>query len=238
MDTVQLVDMCSLQDPERVDFNKMKDSGVRGVYLKASQYSQSTDPTFFIGCERATAAGLVVGAYHFAYCGKDAYQQMAFFYKACRGLGQNPGELPPMLDWEYAVNGESGLPIKKSDSVKWLVDGLAAMKQMWYPDNDRMPTVYSFPFFCDERQPWLEQQGESLSKYPLTLAAYPHILKIPKPWTKVTIHQYIGNGGKVPGVATDCDRDQFFGTDDEFRLFLGHRDEALVGSGPALTVLP
>lgn len=235
---IELVDMCSLQDPERVNFNKMKDSGIRGVYFKSSQYSSSSDPTFNIGVERAKAAGLVCGAYHFAYCGSDPTDQAVFFYKACRGLGEKAGELPPMMDWEFANTGPDGQPLRKSDTVKWLVTAMAAMKTIWYPDNNRLPTIYSFPFFCDERQPYLEQAGESLSQYPLTLAAYPSVLNVPKPWTKVTIHQYVGNGGRVPGVTTDCDRDRFLGTEDEFRLFLGHRDESLVGSGPNLTVIP
>src|SRR3954464_9507925 len=105
---IELVDMCSLQDPAHADFRKMKDSGVRGVYFKSSQYSASEDPTFDIGVERATAAGLACGAYHFAYCGSDPYNQMAFFWKASRGLGAKPGELPPMIDWEYAKNDSAG----------------------------------------------------------------------------------------------------------------------------------
>ncbi len=245
--TIELVDMCSLQGPGTVDFDAMKASGVRGVYFKSSQYSSSLDGTFNIGVERAEKAGLIVGAYHFAYCGKDPWDQMAFFYKASRGLGAKEGELPPMLDWEFAKNGEDGTPLKKSETVKWAAKAMAAAKIMWYPDNDRMPTLYTFPFFAYERQPWLGNE-EVLGKYPLTLAAYPTLpIELPKPWNKVTIHQYVGNGGRVAGVSTDCDRDRFLGSEEDFQRFLGYReptgnklvpDEATTGSGPTLHVIP
>lgn len=245
--SIELCDMCSLQNPEHVDFEAMKASGIRGVYFKSSQYSSSLDGTFNIGVERAEKAGLVVGAYHFAYCGSDPWKQMAFFFAASRGLGSKEGELPPMLDWEFAKNGLDGTPLKKSDTVKWAVSAMAAAKMMWYPDNDRLPTLYTFPFFAYERQPWLGQEG-SLAKYPLTLAAYPTIpLELPKPWNKVTIHQYIGNGGRVPGVSTDCDRDRFCGSEEDFQRFLGYReptgaklvpDELDAGSGLIAKVMP
>ncbi len=233
---IELVDMCSLQDPEHVDFAKMRDSGIRGVYFKSSQYSASKDPTFSIGVKRAKAAGLACGAYHFAYCGKPAAAQMAFFLAASDGLGAVPGELPPMLDWEFAVNGDDGRPLAKSDTVRWAMDAMDEAQELWYPNGDRMPTIYTFPFFAGERQPWLGQCSK-LADYPLTLAAYPTLITPPKPWDKVTIHQYIGNGGRVPGVTPDCDRDRFMGSEDDFQRFLGNitgkavQDEEETGSG-------
>ncbi len=244
---IELVDMCSLQAPDRVDFNKVRDSGIRGVYFKASQYSASDDPTFAVGVERAMAAGLVCGAYHFAYCGSDAIKQMEHFYKASGGLGSLPGELPPMLDWEFAVNGSDGKPLTKSGTVLWLAAALDHMWSLWYARGERRPTAYTYPFFADERQPWLSQV-QTLASYPLTLAAYPSITKIPKPWDRVTIHQYVGNGGKVPGVPVDCDRDRFLGTEEEFQAFLGNTpgptgnklvpDEVTTGSGGIIHPFP
>lgn len=217
---IQLVDMCSLQSPPSVDFRKMKDSGIRGVYFKASQYSSSIDPTFAIGVKRATEAGLHCGAYHFAYCGRDPAAQMSHFVKAAAGLGANPGELPPMLDWEYAENGDDGKPLTEEATVAWLVSAAAECKRIWYPYSDRMPTIYTYPEFARQHQKYLDLATE-LSQYPLTLAGYPQLHKPPKPWTKVTIHQYAGNDGRAPGVAVACDRDRFLGTDEEFEYFLG-----------------
>ena len=221
---IELVDMCSLQDPAHVDFKKMKDSGVRGVYLKSSQYSGSEDPTFDIGVERATAAGLVCGPYHFAYCGSDAATQMAFFWKASRGLGSKPGELPPLIDWEYAVNDSAGRPLSKLAVVEWLLKALQSAKTIWYPDSDRKPSAYTFPEFALEHAAELASQP-LLGNYPLTLAAYPSLIvprDPPKPWTAVTVHQYAGNDGRVPGVATACDRDRFMGTEEDFQAYIGN----------------
>ncbi len=241
--TVELVDMCSLQTPQHVDFNLMKEAGVRGVYFCSSRYSSSVDYTFDEGVEKAMRAGLVCGAYHFAFCGSDPEKQMEFFYKQSSKLGQEANQLPPMLDWEFSVNGTDGQPIKKSDSVIWALKAMDAMWNLWYSLGVRRPTLYTFPYFAAERQPWLGMTPE-LSAYPLTLAAYPTIGKqIPRPWTKATIHQYIGNGGRVPGVKVDCDRDRFLGSEDDFQRFIGNtvtpgsqriKSEAETGSGPVI----
>ncbi len=230
---IELVDMCSLQNPEGCDFNKMKDSGIRGVYLKASQYSSSIDPTYTVGLARAKAAGLVCGAYHFAFCGSDPAAQMMHFYEASGGQGCNNGELPPMIDWEFSKNDKEGKPITLTASVLWLIEAAKTARELWYPDVDRLPIIYTYPYFGHERDIPLKNYGAKLAHYPLCLADYSGS-KTPQrlePWGAPTIHQYIGNGGKVPGVSGDCDRDRFLGTEEQWRLFLGHRDEATVGSG-------
>lgn len=214
--TIELVDMCSLQAPDRVDFKKMKDYGVRGVWFKASQYSSSKDPTFDIGVQRATEAGLVAGAYHFAYCGSDPVAQMRFFFEACKGLGSRPGELPAMLDWEYANKGNDGQPITNTASVDWLE---AASNELWRLFGRGI--IYTYPYFCEEHQPYLGTRL-SLGQKDLCLAAYPTITNVPRPWPAVAVQQYVGNGGKVPGVSTDCDRDRFFGTEEQFQHFIGN----------------
>ena len=231
---IELVDMCSLQDPERVDFKKMKDSGVRGAWLKASQFSRSLDPTFGVGSTRAIQAGLNVGAYHFAYCGSDPVAQMKFAHNACAGLGTSDGELPFMLDWEFAETGSDGKRLTPEAVVDWLWAAAEEANVLW----KGKVIIYTYPHFALRHQPFLANSG--MEKYDLCLAAYPAIRNVPSPWPHAKVHQYVGNGGKVPGVATDCDRDRFLGTEEEFQFFIGYRpgggakvvpDEAETGSG-------
>lgn len=213
---IELVDMCSLQDPHTVDFKKMKDSGVRGVWLKSSQYSGSMDPTFFPGGVRVMQAGLNLGAYHFAYCGRSAKEQMHFAFGACGGHGAHPGELPFMLDWEYAERGDDGKVISEEATVAWLVEAAEEASALW---GGKL-IIYTYPDFARQHQPHLASSG--LEKYDLCLAAYPNIRTIPKPWDKVTVQQYAGNDGRVPGVAVPCDRDRFLGSEEEYQGFLGY----------------
>lgn len=217
---IELVDMCSLQAPDRVDFARMKDSGVRGVWFKASQYSGSIDPTFDIGVERATKAGLLCGAYHFAFCGSDPIAQMQHFFKSAKGLGSHSGELPAMLDWEFSKNDNSGNPIPLSASVRWAEAAMAELVNLF-----GRGILYSFPYFLRERMVAL--QGSPLGNYDLNIAGYNGLNAPPPslvglPWKLSRVHQYVGNGGVVPGVPTDCDRDRFMGTEEEFQEFIGN----------------
>jgi len=236
---IELADMCSLQALARVDFDKVRDSGIRGVWFKASQFSSGTDPEFAVGVERATKAGLHCGAYHFCYCGSDPAKQMEHFLKVSGGLGKNPGELPPMIDWEFSKNDDKGYAIPPSASCRWLLEAARAAEALWYDQVDRLPILYTYPFFAQERQPFLGTLGE-LERFPLCLAAYPKLVTPPRPWKEATVHQYVGNGGKVPGVPVDCDRDRFLGDEAAFQRFLGYSepsgvkvvpDEAETGSG-------
>lgn len=213
----ELIDLSSLQ--ETVDWEKVAASGIEGAYIKSSQYSGTWDYQFGTYVSGATRAGISCGAYHFAYCGSDPAAQARFFFKASDGLGSKPGELPPSLDLEFAKN------IPPKDVVDWAVAFMKEAERCWYPGNDlreaagqkvRRPIIYTFPYFAQSLQPFL---GESeLTKYPLWIATYQaEGPKLPTGWSDWALWQWIGNGGQVPGIGRDCDRDKFKGDWDEFR---------------------
>lgn len=95
----------------------------------------------------------------------------------------------------------------------------------------RAPVLYTYPDFWEG----LAREGVDqtcFARCPLWLARYrtpaayiPDGRANPKllaPWDKVTMWQYSGSGGvRVAGIATDCDRDQFMGTETEFRDLCG-----------------
>lgn len=248
------IDLCSLQCPNGIlpDFEATARAGFEFVYIKASQYTSTRDDKFPLLVKAAKAAGLTVGAYHFcsqshiglngAWQMTDPAVQMKFFFDTCEGLGSNPGELPPMIDWEFCTKPAP------SQCVDWLDRAARAATELWYPLNDseaareqgwkkRFPVIYTYPDFARRHQPALGN-STPLSEFPLCFASYKSkgpklvpwypangeapIHKIPSPWERALLVQYSGNNGlPVPGVTGYCDRQVFTGTGEDWEGFVG-----------------
>ncbi len=83
-----------------VDFEKVKASGIDGVMLKCTEGDSYLAPKFRPNYEKALAAGLKVGAYHFLRAAKvlDAIKEGKWFGQCCEGLTL---ELGMALDIEH-----------------------------------------------------------------------------------------------------------------------------------------
>ena len=85
-----------------IDWRRVAAQNIRFVYLKASEGGDWTDPSFADNLERAQAAGLAVGAYHyFTLCASGPAQARNFI----RTVPAAPAlDLPPAIDLEYVGN--------------------------------------------------------------------------------------------------------------------------------------
>lgn len=232
-DFIDLIDLCSIQGD--VDFSAVAQAGVKGVYIKSSQYSTTWDHRYGLYVAQAKAAGLAVGAYHFAFCGSDPIAQARFFLKASQGddnepMGRKPGELPPMLDLEFA----KGIPSK--DLVAWGEAFMFELEQNMPSEREVKAIWYTFPHFAKSQlQP--ELQNSKLAQRPLCLARYKDDMNgkligwypednstpdlVPAGCTPV-LWQYSGNNGyRVPGIQSDCDRQVFLGSSADWDRFRG-----------------
>ena len=83
-----------------VDFTKVKAAGIEGVMLKCSEGDSYLAPKFQPNYEKALAAGLKVGAYHFlrADTTQEAAKEGRWFGQCCEGLTL---ELGMALDIEH-----------------------------------------------------------------------------------------------------------------------------------------
>ena len=229
----------------------IKDAGFEYAYIQSSRYSRTPELSFARTLGQLRDAGLSCGAYHFCSHDTDPRKQAEFFYKASGGLGSKPGELPPMVDWEYCT------PSKYADAelypeghpqhcVDWLATFLAHVMELWYPDNanrllQRFPVVYTYPTYSGAHQPALAAKKE-LNGYPLAYASYklgPWLPKegqgplhhLPLPFSHWTLWQYSGDLGlPVPGIAGACDRQVFNGTGAEWDNFRGVRRDVSASS--------
>ncbi len=229
------LDLCDIQDVTPINTKKLVDAGFDFVYVKSSQYSRIKNARYDSLVERLKDAGLKVGAYHFCSHDTDPVKQVQFFHRACGGLGSKPGELPPMLDWEYCT--PRNYTPHPDHCVKWIETAAAEATRLWYPDNayrvvPRYPVVYTYPNYSSSHQPAL--QASQVGMYPLCYASYSsnylklppedHVSyhRVPLPWLQPRLTQYSGDKGvPVPGIAGACDRQLFIGSSGDWAEFLG-----------------
>nr|POF16478.1 n,o-diacetylmuramidase [Quercus suber] len=97
-DSVQGFDVSHYQ--ASVNFASAYSGGLRFVFIKATEGTAYTDPTFSDHYNAATKAGFIRGGYHFAHGDEDAATQANFFLKNGGGWSNDGITLPGMLDLE------------------------------------------------------------------------------------------------------------------------------------------
>lgn len=179
-----------------VDFRRLARAGVRGVYLKATEGATFVDPTFAARRTQARAAGLAVGAYHFARPDtgdarlSDAHAEARHFASVVGRLGWR--DLRPALDLEI------GRPEPRY--VAWSRAWNTQVRDLLGAG----PLFYSYPYYI------VGLRAAEPIGYGLWLADYgrddgaAHPAHVPAPWQKCVLHQYTSNG-RVDGVSGRCD---------------------------------
>lgn len=223
---IDLIDLTpSIQ--KNVDWDRVAKAGFKGVFIQSSRYSSTPELAYDKYAEAAKSAGLAVGGYHFAACDSDPIQQAEFFLRRLASHGLNPGDLPPVLDLEYATQTLKSKG--RAYVVNWAVMFLVRLeRELLARGQRRLPVLYTFPAFGQS----LEPEIGILSRWPLMLARYansglfyppddwrPDL--VPKGLRDPVVVQYSGNTGyPVPGVGP-CDRDVFIGSSGDWQDFLG-----------------
>ena len=199
-----------------IDWPKVRATGQRFVFVKATEGNTYQDPTYDDNWFGAKSAGLLRGAYHFFHCNIDPKKQADNFINYVKSFNDN-GELAPVLDLETHDN------VKKEKiipAVKTYLDLIEAA-------FGKKPIIYSGYFFL---QDYLSEAGGGppmwAKDYPLWIAQYPNQYTpgmsplLPRGWFKWTIWQY-SEKGVVNGINADVDMDLFNGTLEELYKFAG-----------------
>jgi len=178
-----------------INWTSVKNSGKTFAFMKATEGTTYTDPTFATNWANAKAAGLIRGAYHFAHPNTSAVNQANRF---CDVVKPTHGDLQMMLDLE-ATDGVSPSGVRS-----WVVAFINQIKAR----TGRPGIIYTGFYF------WRDSAGNGSNlDCPLFLAAYvsnpdPYV---PAAWPFFTFWQYTSTGS-VPGVSGNCDRDAFNGS--------------------------
>jgi lysozyme len=194
-----------------VDLQQAAAAGIVGVIQKATQGLGFVDPTFAINRQKAQAAGLLFGAYHFGTGGDGAAQAQHFVDT----VGNAPGTLL-VLDLEANPVGAS----MSLDDARAFVTQVNAM-------TGRYPGLYSGSYIK-------EQLGTAsdpvFAQCWLWLAEYGPTPIVPANWPTWTMWQYTdGAFGPEPHIVPGCgrcDRDMFNGGEDQLRRLWGSAADA------------
>lgn len=201
-----------------INWREVAKSGVQFAIIKCSEGTGYTDPRFKQNWKDARAAGLFVGAYHFARVSRsttidaDAEAEATYFAKTVGPLTE--GCLPLALDieWDKRANG-----IKPAEIVRWCEVFCVTITKL----TGRAPMIYTgFNFWQ-----WKLAKTKVLSRYLLWQVLYSTQSKIKNPipgWpAKIWQHSHTM---KIPGIVGDVDGNRWLGTLDELRRLAGYGD--------------
>jgi lysozyme len=193
--TYRLIDLSNHNAVQ--DFKAIRASGVEGVFLKITEGATFPDVRYGPWSVAARAAGLRVGAYHYAYpTGNDAVAEAQWFARVLKihgGIGAR--DLRPVLDFEVNPSRMGG-----SALVEWARD----WNQEVFRLTGTLPLFYSYPYFIQSLHAdvpigaglWLASYGPNDGEE--------HAISIPAPWKKAVAHQFTSKG-HVPGVVGNVD---------------------------------
>jgi GH25 family lysozyme M1 (1,4-beta-N-acetylmuramidase) len=185
-----------------VPWNLLQQAGIVYGVAKATEGVHITDKQFRSHWEGMKNCGILRGAYHFYAPYHDPFKQAQHFLPM---LGNDPGELPPVVDVE------SAFLLKKKDCKK-LLPNLVHFVETVARGTNMTPMIYASPGFWNEKfqcsdEPAGAAAMSNLAKYPLWVAQYqgtePHLFG---GWTEHAFWQYTDKGTLGKG---GLDLDQF-----------------------------
>lgn len=168
------------------DWSKVKSAGNSFAFIKATEGLTYHNSFFRNDWANCKSNGLLRGAYHFFHPSMDPVQQAKWFFNAVGPL--SPGDLPPVIDMETHE-----LTIQEEVASTLLF--LNETEKLF----NKKPMIYAGYYYIQDLG-----NPPAFAQYPLWLAAYTAIPKIPKPWSNYTFWQYLGDT-LVDGVRGTCD---------------------------------
>jgi lysozyme len=199
---VQGIDVSSHQG--HIDWKRVAGSGVRFVYLKATEGGDFQDKAFAENLRGAREAGLICGAYHFFRLGTPGREQALNFIRTVPG-----GEvtLPPAIDLEFWGNSSARPTLSAFQTELSIFTGTLAKS------DGNAPVLYLGSDFANVYFPDPPSDSQWIRDVILNPGWYGN-----KAWF---IWQF-SERGRVPGIDSFVDLDVFNGGADKFD-HLGNR---------------
>lgn len=176
-----------------IDWQRVKASGQRFAFIKATGGSNRIDPWFTREWAGARRAGMITGAYHYANPGGSAIAQARLIVSVV-GTTREANNLGIVLDLESTGGlGPARLAL-------WAKTFLREVQRL----TGRLPILYTGPNFWNGKV-----RSSAFGAHPLWLARYNSVAPAPLPgWDRWTFWQYTSSG-RVPGIPGHVDRNWF-----------------------------
>jgi lysozyme len=161
------------------------------VFAKASEGTSFVDAEFANNRTGSTRAGFLFGGYHFLLPTKDPLEQAATFAAQIGTLAA--GELPPVVDVEWAVRGKKGTQkelwneVSAPERIK-VIETFLSRTEVLLGVKPIIYTAVSFwnEFIIKNNHP---SDITFFSDCPLWIVNLKGALTVPKPWSVATIVQ-------------------------------------------------
>jgi GH25 family lysozyme M1 (1,4-beta-N-acetylmuramidase) len=189
-----------------IDWAKVRAAGKKFAFIKASEHTSFVDDKYLTNRSRAKAAGVLVGAYHFARPNSgttDAYAEADHFIETADWVS---GELRPVLDLEDTGG------LSSSALQTWV----KAFVGRIYERTGVRAIIYVSPSFWSTKMgnsAWFAQNGyDVLWIAHWTTASSPSVPAENWGGKSWTFWQYTSDGS-VAGISGRVDLDRYKGTD-------------------------
>ncbi|CAO3670311.1 unnamed protein product [Umbelopsis vinacea] len=172
-------------------------AGSKFAYIKATEGTTYTNPSFTQQYNGAYNAGLIRGSYHFAHPDSSSGAAQAKYFIAHGGGWSADGKtLPGALDIEYNPSGATCYGLSQSAMVSWIKD----FSNTYHAATGRYPVIYTTTDW------WTTCTGNSAAfgtNNPLWIARYSSTAgTLPNGWSYYSFWQNADSGS----LAGDQDR--------------------------------
>ena len=203
--TVHGIDVSKYQG--LIDWERVRSSGVRFAWIKATEGGDHIDSRFAENWEGAKAAGVKRGAYHFVYWCRPWQEEMAFFEQVA------PVErdaLPPVLDVEATPTSKTcRRKLYREETIQEMRQMLAEMERHF----GKKPVIYTtVDFYAGILQ------DHALEDYPIWVRSTKYFPSVKYGNRRWHFWQYQSDG-HIDGINGKVDRNAFFGTAEQWQDF-------------------
>lgn len=203
-DRVDGIDVSKYQGP--IDWAAVRADGVDFVYIKATEGGDRVDDLFRQHWDGARAAGVAHGAYHFWYHCRPGIEQARWFIA---NVPKDDTALPAVLDMEWTPFSPTCTERPESPVLHAeMRDFLTAVEAHY----GKRPMIYTSVDFHADRMVGAFTDHHIWVR---SVAGHPRTRYGDRKWH---VWQYTATGS-VAGVTGEVDRNIFFGSADQFRLF-------------------
>lgn len=204
------IDVSHWQD--RINWPAVKNAGKRYVFIKATEGTSYSDPSFPANWQGAREAGILRGAYHFFRPMQDAQRQAEFF---CAAFQMEDGDLPPVLDLEVSENLKPATIIQRTETWLAEVENRTGRRPIIYSGVNFLNT--SFQVSPGKPPAWVKDYILWIANYLAPSATQPYL---PQGWPKWTFWQHSASG-QVNGIVGNVDLNWFNGAEEELLALAG-----------------